>query len=88
MLPSVPSDSEDDLPAPVSGIQPLVGLADFFQRQHLGDEGPYLAALDERTHLLESCSLTCEEHAIESLVLLVEWGEVALRAEDGRQAPE
>ena len=63
-------------------------FADFFQRQDLVDEGAYLATLGERAHLLQSCSLTCKEHAIESLVLLIEWCEVALRAEDGRQAPE
>src|SRR4028119_2201972 len=88
MLPLVLLDPENNLAAPVPGVQSLVGLADLFQRQHLGDQRPHLSALDERTHLLEPCSLAREEHAIESLVLLVVWGEVALRAEDRRQPPE
>jgi hypothetical protein len=31
-------DPQDYLPAPVAGVEPLVGLADLFQGQHLGDE--------------------------------------------------
>src|SRR5215217_2010461 len=88
MLPLLLNDSKNHLPAPVSGVQPLVGLAYLFQRQHLGDEGTYLATLDERAHLFQSCSLSSEKHAMEGLVVLVEWREVALRAEDGRQATE
>src|SRR4028119_1679472 len=88
MLPLVLPDPENNLATPVPGVQSLVGLADFFQRQHLGDQWPYLSTLKEHTHLLESCSLTREEHAIEGLVLLVVRGQVALCAENGRQAPE
>ena len=56
------NDSENYLPAPVSAVQPLVRIADFFQRRYLVDEGAYLAALDERAHLLQACSLAREEH--------------------------
>src|SRR4028118_1238028 len=88
MLPLVLPDPENNLATPVPGVQSLVGLADFFQRQHLGDQWPYLSTLKEHTHLLESCSLAREEHAIEGLVLLVVRGEVAQRAENRRQPPE
>jgi hypothetical protein len=44
MLPSLLRDSKDYLPAPVSGVQPRVGFAYFFQRQYLLDEGAYLVA--------------------------------------------
>jgi hypothetical protein len=63
MLPSLLNDSENYLSAPVARVQPLVRFTDFFQRKHLGDERPHLAALDERAHLLQACSLTVEKHA-------------------------
>ncbi len=65
-----------------------MGLTHLSQRQHPGDEGTQLAPLDQRSQLLESRPLAREEHTVEGLVLLVERRQVALRAEDGRQAPE
>jgi hypothetical protein len=65
-----------------------VGLADLFQRQHLRNEGPHQATLDEPAHLLKPRPLTQEEHTVKDLVFLVERREVTLRAKDGRQAPE
>src|SRR3712207_6495495 len=86
--PSLLRDPQDYLPMPVSGVQPLVSLADPFQRQHLRNEGPHLATLDKTAHLLKPRPLTLEEYTVKDLVFLVERREVALRAEDGCQAPE
>ena len=65
-----------------------MGLADLAQVQDPVHQRRYLAAIQQRRHLVEARPLAHEKDAVQRLVLDLERGQVALGAEDRREPPE